>query len=320
LGPARPPAQDHSRGAEPARPRKRRRWLRTLIGAVILLLLAALLTYGSWWFASGRYSSVPDVSRQRVDAATQKLRDQGFAVATDHPVADDGVPKGWVISTEPSNGSRLVRGRTVHLVISAGPTFFSVPDLHGQPRAAAGARLAGLVKRGVQVVYSERFDDSVAAGSVINTSPAAGRAVKRTDVVTVYVSTGPPLVDVPVVTGRSKDDAAAILISRKFKVNTEEQFSDTVGPGDVISQNPSGGSARKFSPVKLVVSKGPELVAVPQLPNLARLEDARRLMEGAGFVVRVQRSFGGGNGLVVGIDPPAGTRLRKGATVTLYVV
>ncbi|MEP6852688.1 MAG: PASTA domain-containing protein [bacterium] len=300
--------------------RRPRRWLRTLVGTLVLVLAAVLITYGSWWFASGRYSSVPDVSHQRVADATARLRDEGFQVATNSPVADDTVPRGEVIDTEPGNGARLVRGRTVHLVVSGGPTFFRVPDVAGKSRAAARTTLAALAGRGVRTVYSERADDSIPAGAVVGTSPKAGAAVKKNDVVTVFVSTGAPLVDVPDETGQAKDDAVAALETAKFTVTVDQQYSDTVAEGTVIRQDPSGGSARKFSTVRLVVSGGPQLVTVPELGSFTRLSDARDTLEAAGFEVKVRQTFGRGNGLVVGVDPPAGTRLRKGATVTLYVV
>ena len=98
-------------------------------------------------------------------------------------------------------------------------------------------------------------------------------------------------------------------------------FSDTVPNGQVIKQSPKGGSKlTKFKTVTVLVSRGPDLVAVPQIRRLEPLETARAALVAAGFTVTVQKSFGGESGLVVGVDPPSGTRIKRGSTVTLYVI
>ena len=91
--------------------------------------------------------------------------------------------------------------------------------------------------------------------------------------------------------------------------------------GTVIKQSPSGGTKlAKFRTVTIVVSKGPDLIQVPQLPRLITDNKARTVLEALGFKVQVRRTLGGAGGLVLGTSPAAGTKLKRGATVTLIVI
>jgi eukaryotic-like serine/threonine-protein kinase len=69
------------------------------------------------------------------------------------------------------------------------------------------------------------------------------------------------------------------------------------------------------------VSKGPELVAVPDGLVAMGVEPAEAALRELGFEVDVQESSSYlGLGFVMEVDPGAGTLLPKGSTVTLYLV
>ena len=104
-----------------------------------------------------------------------------------------------------------------------------------------------------------------------------------------------------------------------FKVKRVDEFNDTIAKDAVVSASPSG-SAVKFSTITVTVSKGPHLVTVPQIAELTPLATARSTLESLGLKVAVRTAFGGQSALVVGMDPPAGTVLPVGSTVTLTVV
>jgi serine/threonine-protein kinase len=71
--------------------------------------------------------------------------------------------------------------------------------------------------------------------------------------------------------------------------------------------------------VTLVVSKGPQLVVVPDVFGRQERE-ARSQLEGLGFTVKVDRFAGGPFGTVTLQSVPAGTKAPKGSTITLTVV
>jgi serine/threonine-protein kinase len=74
------------------------------------------------------------------------------------------------------------------------------------------------------------------AGTIVRQSPEAGSPIYPSEVVTVYVSPGPPAVNVPDVTGLEVNQAEQALTSAGFSV-TENQLT----PGHkVISYSPTG--------------------------------------------------------------------------------
>ena len=102
-------------------------------------------------------------------------------------------------------------------------------------------------------------------------------------------------------------------------LSASEDFSDSVPAGSVISQEPDSGEVHRGDTVQLVVSKGPQLVAVPDVMHKP-LGDARAELLAAGLQPQVHRIFGAGLGLVVQVEPGAGTMVPRGSPVQLTVV
>jgi serine/threonine-protein kinase len=89
--------------------------------------------------------------------------------------------------------------------------------------------------------------------------------------------------------------------------------------GTVVSVSPTG-TVTEFSPVTITVSKGPPMVAVPEISSGTPLGAAEAALRHAGLNWDVQKVYGGFLGRVVRTDPPSGTEVRVGSTVTLTVV
>ncbi|MDQ2838119.1 MAG: PASTA domain-containing protein, partial [Actinomycetota bacterium] len=321
---SRPAAAERgSRRAKKAPTRRQRARRRTVLVMLIILLLGLLTGYGAWYLAVGRYHQVPAVSGQAQSAATQLLRRDGFAV---NPVLDQAysetVPVGAVLGTHPDAGAHLLDGKLVQLVVSKGPERYSVPAVVGLTYNQAQQAFSGMP---VQLKRTDAADSSgqVPAGSVMRTDPDAATKVKRDAIVTVYVSTGPPIVTVPGVTGQAQGDATSTLSQAMFKVSTSEAYSDKVPAGSVVSQDPGPkGSAAKFSTVKLVISKGPEFVTIPDFPNGSDPDVARATLQNLGLTVKVvnHKSFLDFTAAKVDkTDPGAGTSVRVGSIVVLIV-
>ncbi|SOD74358.1 serine/threonine-protein kinase [Jatrophihabitans sp. GAS493] len=309
---------------------KRRRRRRTLIAFLVLALLGAAAGFGAWWMVAGRYTAIPNVHGAPFDTASAALHQAGFTNVVEKKAFDEIVPKNSVISTSPSAGDRLLPSKPVTVVVSSGQERFTLPDVRKGTEAGARAALAKVVTSdgtaALQVVVTQQSNDSVAKGQVIGTNPPAGTAVKRNDAVTVIVSSGPPIVAIPDVSGKSQGDASAALKTAGFKVATVSAYSDTVAGGVVISQSPAAGQqAVKFSSVTLTVSQGPEYVDVPSVGGQPA-DSANQTLTGAGFKVVINKVYGGHLGLVVGMDidkndqnPNDSGQARVGATITLDV-
>jgi eukaryotic-like serine/threonine-protein kinase len=140
--------------------------------------------------------------------------------------------------------------------------------------------------------------------------------------VTIYVSTGPPIVDVPsIAQGTAFADAKQTLKSSagEFKVHKIEEYSDSVGIGEVISVDPPD-KARKFSTITVTVSKGQEFVQVPDIPVGTPIADATQSLTNLGLVADVIPIGGGSPVSVLTTDPGAGVTVRAGSTVHVYAL
>jgi serine/threonine-protein kinase len=202
---------------------------------------------------------------------------------------------------------------TVTLFLSKGADLRPVPNVVGSTVAIATANLksAGLVK-GEEI---QRFSNA-AKGLVIGTDPPVGRPLRPGSVVKLIVSKGPELIPVPDVQGMPEAQAKDTVNKAGFKYTTVQVFSDTVPVGVVADQSPSSGTAPRNSSITLNISKGPELVVVPDLNNVER-DEAVRQLEALGLRADVTR-FGGGK-KVHAQSPSPGTQVRKGTVVKLLV-
>jgi beta-lactam-binding protein with PASTA domain len=134
--------------------------------------------------------------------------------------------------------------------------------------------------------------------------------------VDVTMSKGPAPRVIPELTGAPQADAEAELAKLALAVKIVEEFSDSVGKGLVTRTDPAAGqSIAKGAPVTLFVSKGPDVVSVPNVVGMS-LDDAVNKLEASGFQVNAQ---GPPRGRVFETDPPAGTTARRGSEVTIYL-
>ena len=166
---------------------------------------------------------------------------------------------GYVYRQSPVAGRTVREGQSVTLTISLGIQYVTVPDVTNYLQADGEQQLKSL---GVSVLITQAVDDTVAAGSIIRTDPAAGSQVAVGSTVVVYVSR--PQVSttakVPSLVGLSNvNDARTLLVQNKLGLgSTTEQYSDKPA-GTLIGQDPAAGSTVKVnSRVSVTVSAGPE--------------------------------------------------------------
>ena len=235
---AEAPTRYHS--GEPlttARPRRRRRWRRYVILAIVLALAAAAawVAYATW-IAPG--ATVPKVvGSSRADAASA-VRDEGLKPAL-HFIWSDSAGEGDVARQSPRGGARVDDGVKVDLWVSRGPLHIPAPDLSGQ---TAGAARGSLTDAALTYKSHRAASETTPKGKVFRQKPAAGERVQRGDTVSFWVSSGPPKVDVPDVVGLSQGGAKATLEAAGFVVNVDYVAGWGSMPGDVVAQDPVGGT------------------------------------------------------------------------------
>jgi beta-lactam-binding protein with PASTA domain len=261
-----------------------------------------------------RKVAVPNVEGLTQDAATTALSGAKLTVEIVTQQNSDTVATGKVISQDPASGSSLAQGSPVNLVISLGPQMVTVPNVDGLTQAAATTALAGS-KLTVGTI--------TATGKVIGQDPASGSSVAQGSSVNLVISLGPQIVTVPKVEGLTQAAATAALAAANLTVGSiTQQTSNTVASGNVVSQDqPSGSSVARGSPVNLVISSGPKMVAVPKVEGLTQAAatmaiTAAKLTVGT---VTQQTSNTVATGSVISQEPASGGSAVEGSPVNLVI-
>jgi eukaryotic-like serine/threonine-protein kinase len=228
-------------------------------------------------------------------------------------------PVGEVFAQEPAPGTKLDKGGTVKLTVSAGKGEVRVPDVAGETLDDAQSRLADA---GFEYRVIQETSDSVDAGKVTRTDPAAGSLAQKGSEIKLYVSAGKEQVVIPDVSGQDQVEASNTLGARSLTAKKVSQPSDTVDSGKVIGTNPAAGqSVAKGSEIQLIVSSGKEEVTVPNLYGLAQSE-ALDSLENAGLTGTVTSVFScesSSSGKVIAQSPSAGSRVDRGSNVNMSV-
>ncbi len=173
--------------------------------------------------------NVPDLAGRPLDKARALLKADGLEPGMVTREFSEDVGRGSVIRTTPQAGTKRHAGAAIAIVVSKGSPI-DVPDVTGDDVDSARQTLteAGLkVKIAAQQVNSE-YDK----GMVARQSPGDGSQAAEGDTVTLTISKGPEMVEVPDVVGSGVDDAKRTLEAAGFKVDEDRGllglFGDTV--------------------------------------------------------------------------------------------
>jgi eukaryotic-like serine/threonine-protein kinase len=294
-----------------------RRNLRWLLWLLALLALAAI-GVGAYLLLTPKKLDVPDVVGRRSATAAQILQNRGFEVNVEN-VRSDSVPADRVATQRPQPRQEAKEGSTVTVIVSSGPGDATIPFVRGSPRAQAERRLKAA---GFRVDVRREFNEDVAQNRVIETSPSERSRLERGRTVTLVISRGPRMVEVPDVVGEDRDDAERLLEARGLQVAFAEREDEQREPGTVLQMSPTGGTeAEKGATITLTVAKEPKQVEVPDVLGEEADDAARRVRE-AGFRVRRRDrrlETPEGHGVVLEQSPPAGEKRDKDSQVTLVV-
>jgi beta-lactam-binding protein with PASTA domain/tRNA A-37 threonylcarbamoyl transferase component Bud32 len=307
------------RVAPPRRPRRPRRSRRGPLLLVVALTIALAAGAGAYWFGWARYTATPGVIGLSQQAAVAKLDQAGLDSKVGAPAFSETVPKGRVVSSDPAPGAKVLHHGTVTVTMSLGKERYAVPKLTRMTvDQAQDALLAQHLAYGRSV---GRYSTSP-KGMVLGSNPVAGQREPRGFQVDLLVSRGLRPIHVRDWTGTSADRAVKALRARGLQVDTsDQQYSDQVPEGRVISQDPVGQVLHRGDTVSLTVSKGPPLVQVPGDLRTMPVASAKQLLEGLGFHVEVRHAdIYVGLGYVVGSDPAPGSSVPQGSTIVLTIV
>ena len=209
-------------------------------------------------------------------------------------------------------------GALLYVVLSGALTAEKkeVPRVTGKQLVAARA----LMERAGFEVQTERVRSSQPFDQVVDQDPNPGEEAEEGSTVTLEVSDGPGTVLVPPVANLRQGQAIKELEDAGLKVTVDSESSDKVKKDFAIrTVPPEGKEVTKGTRVRLLVSSGPEQVAVPDVTGLSR-ESAEARLRDEGFGVSVaEQESDEPEGDVISQSPSGGTELTRGETVTITV-
>ncbi|MFI6283601.1 Stk1 family PASTA domain-containing Ser/Thr kinase [Streptomyces sp. NPDC051018] len=305
------PAGSPRPGGRPGLPR------RGIVAIVVAVLVVFGVGAGVWYINSGQFTRVPALIGKSEGDARRQLESAGLEVREVRREFSETVERGTVIGTDPATNERIRGNGSVTIVVSRGPEIVRVPAVKGDPLATAEDKLrkAGLSPG----VVTREFSEDVPQGLVIGTDPAAGAGRSPDSAVALVVSKGAP-VEVPDVRGDAVEEATAELEGAGFVVKiAPEQVNSPEEAGTVARQSaPEGARLATGDTITLTVSKGPRMVAVPDVTGDSEA-DAKRTLEEAGFEVKVEKTFPYLGSTVASQSPSADGRAPEGGTVTITI-
>jgi serine/threonine-protein kinase len=303
-----------SRGAK----RTRRRRVRWVFGMLLALAALGASAWGAWAYLLPHDTEVPQVLGLSLEAAQQRLEAADLVPRIADGEYSRQVEAGFILDVEPAEGTTLEPGDRVTLTPSLGHEPVPVPGLVGKtvPRARELLRDADLRLGRVTKAY----DEETPAGQIVEQSVRARNDAPFRSEIDVVVSRGPEPKPVPRVTGRTQEDAIALLQAAGFLVDADEVFSDDVARGKVIAQHPERGTnLQPGETVSIVVSLGPEQFELPNLVGMSKDAAVARIRD-LGLVPEVIELPGAVGDLTVATQLPlAATVVRVGTTITIYV-
>lgn len=304
--------------------KKKKRAIIIGIVAVAILALFGILFVSGVIGGGSKEVTVPDVKGMSYSEAKEVLEAKGLKIEkADEPIASQKIEKGKIVSQTPSKNSKVKKGRTVRVIISAGNTELKVPDLKGLSYKEAKTLLSEM---GLQISKGDEVDsDSVAEGLIASQYPSAKTKVDKGDIITVNISKGKKDAVIPKLVGTtftSESDVSDTLSKYGYKLGKVSYEESYETPGTIIKQSPDAGTtAEKKTTVDIVISKAKSKATVPNLNGMT-YDQAESALQSLGFSVgRVTEEENNGftAGTVFKQYPAANSEYQTGSTVDIWI-
>jgi serine/threonine-protein kinase len=247
------------RGDE-GRTRRRSRRGPSWIGIFLVALVTSCVVVGAhtWVLVSrgilrletARTQSVPSLLGMPKDAASTLAQHKALRLVIKGEEAHDTVPRGAIVSQEPSPGSSAPADASVRVMVSSGAAQLMLPNLEGQPVEQALATLEDLKLARGPILGPSQGDRIVKS-----TTPGPGTRLSRGDMVGFVVEV--PAVTVPKLVGLSWTKAEPLLHAAGLKTGTVKEIYDSdYGGWIVLKQSLApGATTAPGSAVDIVVNE-----------------------------------------------------------------
>ena len=236
------------------------------VGRNVLLTGGALVVFG--WLVGyllstqvlfpappppGDLFEVPDLRGLALPTARERLAGSRLTLGPIDSLQHPSVASGLILGQSPLPGQVARPGSPVRLTVSLGPQRRAVPDVVrlDADRARIVLETSGFL------VSTGSTESDLPRGRVVEVSPPPDSVVALPARVTILVSTGPPIVTMPLVLGMEEQQARMLLDSLGLVVaEVEEVFRYGRDQGIVVEQDPASDMAlQRGSPVRLKVGR-----------------------------------------------------------------
>lgn len=318
--------------------RPRRRWIRV----VVTLLLLAGLGYGAYFAVNTIYQGVinsftpvapmeyrvPSIVGLTTEEAMEQEEVKGIFTVVETSYANSSLyPEGQIIDQKPTAGStkKMNNGEpiTIEVTVSRGVTSGSMPYLIGEELRAAKLILEqkkDLAKLALQIEVIEQEDDysdTVPAGCVLRTEPAADTTLTEGDTVTLYLSQGPKIIYQTMISclGQSMEWVQLKMDSMNL-IPVFEAVEDSAPVGTVLTQSvDTGTEVAEGTTITFTYSDGEKLLEQTVSVNLPQRESEMNVAVYLDDTVVFESELPGNYGtLRIPVFAVAGTH-----TVTVYL-
>lgn len=238
--------------------KKKKRGMLFLLPLILLLAGAGIIIYLLYFTEEEITTSVlPDLEEMTLDEAESALTEHQLVLGEVTEEYNDTLPEGEIIETTPAPGTELEFQSTVDVLVSQGIEPEEMQDYVGEMYDAVQNQLNSFGFNAVNV--EERYDESE-PGTILSQSIDAGTEIHPEDEnLTLEISQGVEPVEIRNFTGESVDTAVSELEADGFNVSViQEIYHDSIGEGNVVSQDPSYGDFLPGSTINLISSLGEE--------------------------------------------------------------
>lgn len=212
---------------------RKRRYLQLLVGVILIVAFAGLLSYATSGFGTEPELAVPDLIGWRVERAEEELADLGYTPVVEDVLSTDG-SSGIVVAQDPPAGTTRPAYSEVIIRVSSS---IAMPDIVGKQWAEVRPMLDSA---GIAYEVTEQLSDEV-NDTVISSNVASGTPIGKDTVVQVIVAKRP---NVPNLVGLTPDEAASKLVVDHLALKTKDVIAkDGEKEGTIVAQDPAEGAS-----------------------------------------------------------------------------
>ncbi len=293
--------------------KRHKKWPFLLAVVIILALIAGIIYETNNYVIASQ--SVPNLYNQSVTAAKIELKNEKLIGKISKQVYSNTIPSGYVVSQYPPPQSREDPNQSVSFVVSKGPFPVELPmNMDGGSVSVVEAQLSRL-----KFTYkvTTQYSETVPTQTVISTSPTSG-SYQPGNVVNLIVSAGPAPRTIQNLQNLPLAQAESDLKNLALNYQVTQVYSTTVNSGLVISTTPPAGQqVPRGTTITITESIGPQYVKVPSVNGMT-VTQASSALTNAGLAISATYGPVGSNAVAYTTNPPAGTSVVIGSSITLY--